>query len=83
MVVVATGVSYLIEPIIAPSNLSLVYLTAVLFSALRYGLWPSITAAMLGVLVWNYLFLPPKFSMAIDDPQDVLALLLFLIVSLV
>jgi two-component system, OmpR family, sensor histidine kinase KdpD len=83
MVAIATGVSYLIEPIIAPSNLSLVYLTAVLFSALRYGLWPSITAAMLGVLVWNYLFLPPKFSMAIDDPQDVLALLLFLIVSLV
>ena len=83
MVVVATGFSYLIEPIIAPSNLSLVYLTAVLFSALRYGLWPSITAATLGVLVWNYLFLPPKYSMAIDDPQDVLALLLFLIVSLV
>ncbi len=83
MVVLATGFSYLIEPIIAPSNLSLVYLTAVLFSALRYGLWPSITAATLGVLVWNYLFLPPKYSMAIDDPQDVLALLLFLIVSLV
>jgi two-component system, OmpR family, sensor histidine kinase KdpD len=83
MVVVATGFSYLIEPIIAPSNLSLVYLTAVLFSALRYGLWPSITAATLGVLVWNYLFLPPKYSMAIDNPQDVLALLLFLIVSLV
>jgi two-component system, OmpR family, sensor histidine kinase KdpD len=83
MVVVATGISYLIEPVIAPSNLSLVYLTAVLFSALRYGLWPSITAAMLGVQVWNYLFLPPKYSMAIDNPQDVLALLLFLIVSLV
>ncbi len=83
MVLVATGISYLIESIIAPSSLSLVYLTAVLFSALRYGLWPSIAAATLGVLLWNYLFLPPKFSMAIDDPQDVLALLLFLIVSLV
>ena len=83
LVVVATGVSYLIEPIIAPSNLSLVYLTAVLFSALRHGLWPSITAATLGVLAWNFLFLPPKYSMAIDDSQDALALLLFLIVSLV
>jgi two-component system sensor histidine kinase KdpD len=83
LVVVATGISYLIAPVIAPSNLSLVYLTAVLFSALRYGLWPSIMAATLGVLVWNYLFITPKYSMAIDDPQDVLALLLFLIVSLV
>lgn len=83
MVLAATGISYLIEPIVAPSNLSLVYLTAVLFSALRYGLWPSIGAATLGVMVWNYIFLPPKYSMAIDDPQDVLALLLFLIVSLV
>jgi two-component system sensor histidine kinase KdpD len=83
MVVAATAVSYLIEPIILPSNLSLVFLTAVLFSAMRYGLWPSILASLLSELIWNFLFLPPKYSLEIDDPQDLLALMLFLIVSLV
>src|ERR1700741_3490961 len=83
MVVAATAVSYLIEPIILPSNLSLVFLTAVLFSAMRYGLRPSILAALLSELIWNFLFPPPKYSLEIDDPQDLLALMLFLIVSLV
>jgi two-component system sensor histidine kinase KdpD len=83
MVVAATAASYLIEPIILPSNLSLVFLTAVLFSAMLYGLWPSILASLLSELSWNFFFLPPKYSLAIDDPQDLLALILFLVVSLV
>ena len=83
MVVGATAASYLIEPIILPSNLSLVFLTAVLFSAMRYGLWPAILASLLSELSWNFFFLPPKYSLAIDDPQDLLALILFLVVSLV
>jgi two-component system sensor histidine kinase KdpD len=83
MDIAATGVAYLFEPITAASNLSLVYLPPILISALSFGLWPSIASSMLGVLLWDYLFLPPKYELNIDDPQDALALLLFLVISLV
>ncbi len=83
LVVAASGLSRLIEPTVRPSNLSLVYVTAVLICALRYGLWPSIMTSALSVLAWNFFFLPPDFSLAIANPQDLLALVLFLIVSIV
>jgi two-component system sensor histidine kinase KdpD len=82
MVVISTGVAFVLQPILLPSNLSLAYLPAVLFVALRCGLWPSVLAAALGVLSWDFLFLPPRYQFRIDDPQDLLALILFLIVAL-
>jgi two-component system sensor histidine kinase KdpD len=82
MVIAAGAVCWLLQSVLRPSNLSLIFLTAVLFSALRYGLWPSIFAALLSDLAWNFFFLPPRFTLAIDDPRDLLALVLFIIVSL-
>ena len=83
MVAAAALICVPLQTIILPANLSLIFLPAVLFSALRYGLLSSILASLLGELVWNFFFLPPRFSFTIDDPQDFLAFVLSLIVSLV
>jgi two-component system sensor histidine kinase KdpD len=83
MVGAAVGVSYLIDRIVSVQNLSLVFLTAVLFSALRYGLWPSIMASLLSVAAYNFFFLPPLYTFTIADPANVVALFFFLIAALV
>lgn len=83
MVAAAVGVSLLIDRFVALPNLSLVFLTAVLFSALRYGLWPSIMVSLLSVAAYNFFFLPPLYTFTIADPANVLALIFFLIAALV
>jgi two-component system sensor histidine kinase KdpD len=83
MVGAAVGVSYLIDRLVSLPNLSLVFLTAVLFSALRYGLWPSIMASLLSVAAYNFFFLPPLYTFTIADPANVFALVFFLIAALV
>ena len=83
MVGVAVAVSSLIDRFVALPNLSLVFLTAVLFSALRYGQWPSIMAALLSVAAYNFFFLPPLYTFTIADPANVLSLVFFLIAALV
>jgi two-component system sensor histidine kinase KdpD len=83
LVAAATAAARAIEEVVLPSNLSPVFLIAVMISALRFGLWPSVATSTLSILSWNYFFLPPRFSLAIQDPQDLLALILFLVVSLV
>jgi two-component system sensor histidine kinase KdpD len=79
----AVGISYLIDSLVTLPNLSLVFLTAVLFSALRYGLWPSIMASLLSVAAYNFFFLPPLYTFTITDPANVFALVFFLIAALV
>jgi two-component system sensor histidine kinase KdpD len=65
-----------------PPALSIVFLAAVLYSALTFGLLASIFASLLSVLAYNFFFLPPLYDFTIRDPQNVLALIAFLIVAI-
>jgi two-component system, OmpR family, sensor histidine kinase KdpD len=62
-------------------DLSMVFLTAVLFSAVTWGLLPSIGASVLSVLVYNFFFIPPLYTFTVASPRDLLNLIVFLIVA--
>jgi two-component system sensor histidine kinase KdpD len=64
-------------------NISLVFLTAVLFAAVTSGLGPSLFASLLSVLAYNFFFLPPLYTFTIADPANVLALIAFMIVAVI
>jgi len=63
------------------TNLSIVFLFAVLVSALRWGVGESIYAAVLSILAYDFLFVNPVHTFIIASSQDVLALLAFLVVA--
>jgi two-component system sensor histidine kinase KdpD len=62
-------------------DLSMVFMTAVLFSAVTWGLLPSICASVLSVLVYNFFFIPPLYTFTVASPRDMLNLIVFLIVA--
>ena len=59
----------------------LVQLTGSVAVALVGGLWPAILAALWSSLLVNYFSTPPVGNLTISDPQNVLALLVFVGVS--
>ncbi len=65
------------------SNVALVFLTAVLSSAVTWGLWPALFACLTSVLAYNFFFLPPYYTFTIAAPEDVVALFFFMVVALV
>ena len=65
------------------SNIALVFLTAVLASAVTYGLWPSLFACLASVLAYNFFFLPPLYTFTIADPENVVALFVFAVVAVI
>lgn len=64
-------------------NVSMVYLLAIIFSALRYGLWPAVLAALLSFALYNYFFIPPFYEFGLVGFSDVLNFGLFLAASLI
>ncbi|NQX60354.1 ATP-binding protein [Paenibacillus qinlingensis] len=62
-------------------NISLLYLFPVLFSAVRWGRGPSFFAAGLGVLVVDFLFVPPTLSLTVSDLRYILTFIVFLCVA--
>src|SRR5271170_661075 len=82
-VVVALGLGSLIERFIGLQSISLVFLMAVLASAIAWGLRPALFACLLSVLVFNFFFLPPLYTFTIADPENAVALFFFGLVAVV
>lgn len=77
----ATGL--FLRQFLAVTDISLVFLTAVLISAVAYGLWPSLFACFVSVLAYNFFFLPPLYTLTIAAPENVVALLVFAVVAVI
>jgi signal transduction histidine kinase len=59
----------------------LVYLVAVVAVAVVGGFWPAVLAAVTASLLLNWYFTRPVHTFTIEDPQNLLALLLFVTVA--
>ena len=82
-VAAALGIGLLLKQFLAVQSISLVFLMAVLSSAIAWGLLPSLFAAIASMLAYNFFFLPPLYTFTVGDPENVLALFFFLIVAVI
>jgi two-component system sensor histidine kinase KdpD len=64
-------------------NISMVFLMAVLFSAVSFGIRPAIYASILSFLSYNFFFIEPLHTFQVAQPHELLALVIFLIVAIV
>jgi len=78
-VVIGLGAAELIQPIFGIENVDLVFLTAVVSVAVRFGLWPSLLASVAASLCYNFFFLPPVYTFTITDPTNVAAFFFFML----
>jgi PAS domain S-box-containing protein len=62
---------------------SFLYLIIVVLSALIGSFIASIVISVAAALCLNYFFTPPIFSLAVENPEDILSLLVFLTTSLI
>jgi two-component system, OmpR family, sensor histidine kinase KdpD len=81
-VAAALGASLLLRPLLGIENVDLLFLTAIVGVAVRYGLWPSLTASVAASLCYNFFFLPPVYTFTITDPTNLAAFVLFATLSI-
>ena len=82
-VVVATLIGQGLRQALAPGSVGLAYLTAVLAVGAAFGLGPSLLACVASVASYNFFFLPPLYTFTVADPENVAALVFFLLAALI
>jgi two-component system sensor histidine kinase KdpD len=80
---VAISVAELVSALTPLPNLSMIFLMAVLFPAVRHGMWPAIYASVLSFFAYNFLFIEPLYTFTVAEPYELLALTIFLAVAIV
>ncbi len=83
MVAASTLIGILIAPLSGQSAVVLLYLPSVLAAALYFGLWPSLAAALLATLAFNYFFTAPFHTLRIHSPADLVTVVMLFLVAVV
>ena len=83
LVAAATGLGALVNPYIHPTNLIVIFLLAVVLAAVYLGRGPSIMVSILGVIAFDYFFVPPRLTLAVANTEYLLTFVGLLVVSLV
>lgn len=65
------------------TNIVMLFLLCVIGIALRYGRGPAICASFVGVALFDFFFVPPRFSFNVSDAQYLLTFAVMLVVALV
>ena len=78
----ALGVGLIVQPERELGALSL-FLLAVVAAAVIGGIWAGVGSSVLGFLALNWFFTEPLHTLRVDDRDDVVAIVTFLVVALV
>jgi two-component system, OmpR family, sensor histidine kinase KdpD len=61
--------------------IALLYLLPIILAAARWGLASSLTASLTAFVAYNFFFLTPTYSLTVNDPEELLGLVVFLLVA--
>ena len=80
---VCSAIAWPMTPAFELANLIMLYLLGVVVIALRFGRGPAVTVAILNVVVFDFVFVPPRLTFAVADVQYLLTFAIMLVVALV
>jgi two-component system sensor histidine kinase KdpD len=83
LLTLTTAAFAVLRGVIDTPLIALLYLLPVGLSTALWGLGPGVTCAFCAFLTFNYLFIPPLYTMTVHRPSDLVMLLVFLLVSVV
>ena len=83
LVAAFTGLAVAVHAFGGLTNVALVYLIPVLIAASVYGMRTGVFTGVVSALAYNFFFLPPLYTFTIEDPENVLTVVVFIAVAIV
>jgi PAS domain S-box-containing protein len=83
LVALATWLKYLAQPALIPADVPILYMLAIVPTAIFFGFGPSILVCVLSLLAYDFFFIPPLHQfITFSDIQDAPILVIFLLVGI-
>jgi two-component system sensor histidine kinase KdpD len=81
IVSIGIAVATLLDRFAAGADLAMIFLASVLITGLLLGLRPALLAAALSIVSYNFLFIEPRFTLAIGHAADLITFVIFIAVA--
>jgi len=80
---VCTGVGFIVFRYLSLTDVAMVFLLGVALVAARYGRGPTIFASFLSIALFDFFFVPPRFTFAVSDVSYLLTFVVMLAIALI
>ncbi len=77
------AVSFILSAFIEYKVVAFFLLITVSLIAMFFDIGPVLLAAFLSAMVWNYFFIPPRFTFAIQSTENVILFLMYFVIALI
>jgi two-component system, OmpR family, sensor histidine kinase KdpD len=83
IVCIIAAICYPFSSVLGYQTVALILLFIVSLLPLIFGPGPVLLSAIISPVIWNYFFVPPKFTFLISRSEDILMFTMFFIIALV
>lgn len=83
LILAVAALSYLLSDFMEYKVVAFLLLVTVSFIAMFFDIVPVLLAACLSAIVWNYFFIPPRFTFAIQDTENVILFSMYFVIAMV
>lgn len=83
VIVIFVLLGLLIQDYVGYRVVALILMLAVSVLAIFLDIIPVLLAAFLSAVLWNFLFIPPRFTLAVGDAEDRLLFIMYFVIALI
>jgi two-component system sensor histidine kinase KdpD len=83
VVLFVAGVCFLFSGSLHYKAIAFLLLMVLSLLSLALSIYPVITAAFLSAIIWNFFFIPPRFTFHVNSAEDFFLLLMYFVIAVV
>jgi K+-sensing histidine kinase KdpD len=80
-VLAVSAAGLLLHGIVGYKMVGFIQLLLISILALSFEILPVLASAFISALLWNYLFIPPRFNFEIDNSEDIIFFLMYFVIA--
>jgi two-component system sensor histidine kinase KdpD len=80
---VVAGFCYLLSGFMGYRVAALVLLLTVSLLAVSFDILPVLLSAALSAFIWDFFFIPPRFTIHVDNTEDAILLVMYFIIAMI
>lgn len=81
LVLCVSAICYLLSGFIGYKVIAFVLLVTVSIIAMLFDIWPVLLSALLSAAIWDFFFIPPRFTFHIKSTEDTIMLLMYFVIA--
>lgn len=83
LVMIASAICYGVSAYIGYRVVAFILLLTVSLIAISFDIFPVLFSALISAFIWDFFFIPPRFTMSVGTTEDTILLLMYFVIAMI